>query len=265
MLPKELEEVLKEYSPANQEKIRPIWEADTDLQKKLVEQVRAQTDYSRTIQEAKANDAKAKALYASNQEWFRTNADTLDRLEAENASFKTKIAELEKARTGAEGAPSADLAKIDTALADMRKQLADTQKALKDSQDEIGKRFDAGGMWLMEVEAQAEVYRHEFGRSLDRTAFTKYMNENGITDPKKAMESFAKDDRDAKWKEEFKKETRAELEKEIGAKNVPYATGAPFNEKGPLQYYMERPATGPQNTKEGAVAAAAELAAEGKA
>lgn len=273
-LSKALEELLKEYTPEDQAAIRAVWEASPALQAKMETQAKAQSDYSRTIQEAQKlkkdaelEAARAKKLYESNTEWFRTNTAELDRLETENADFKTKVTELEKARSaaGGSGAPAADMAKYDELISTINKKLAATEQALKDSQTEVAKRFDAGGMWIFEVENQAEAYRQEFGKPLDRVAFTKFMNEQSIMDPKKAMEMFSSEDRQAKLLQTQEVELRKKWDAEQSSKQVPYANGTGvMTDKGPLQYYMERPATGPQSTKEGAVAAAAELAAEGK-
>ena len=272
---KELEEALKEYSAEDQEKIRPIWESSPELQKKLAVQIKAQSDYSRSIQEAKrieteakAADAKAKALFESNTEWFRTNNADLERADQliqENATLKADLEKL-KAGTPPNGAAStADMTKYDNLIASMTKKIEATEKALKDSQTEVGKRFDAGGMWLLEVENQAEAYRTQFGKPLDRVAFTKFMNENSIMDPAKAMVAFSAEDRQAKLLEDQKVTLRKEWDAEQAAKTVPYATGTGVMvEKGPLQYYMERDAKGPQTTQQAAVAAAAELASEGK-
>ncbi len=271
---KELEEALKEYSADDQAAIRPIWEASPALQKKLAEQLKAQADYSRNIQEAtrlkaeaEAAKVKADALFASNTEWFRTNNADLERADQLITENTTLKADLEKLKSGAPapGASQQDLSKYDALFNDINKKLAATEKALKDSQTEVGQRFDAGGMWLLQVGAQARAYEREYNKPFDDVAFVKFMNENKLSDPAKGLELFTAADRQAKWEVDKTAEITKRVEAEQAAKNVPYATGnGAIIEKGPLQYYMERPATGPQNTQQGAVAAAAELASEGK-
>ncbi len=270
----EVEELLKDYPEAHQKYLRTYYDANPDLQAKLKEQLVGQRDLSRKYQElgtkekeALRKDAEAKALFEKNTQWFRDTEADFNRLETENATLKAKAEELEKLKgaAGAPGAAPADMAKYDKALADVNKLLAETQKALKDSHVEFGKRFDAGGMWIFEVENQAEAYRLQFNKPLDRLAFTKFMNEQNIMDPKKAMELYSAEDKKLQWEADKEKELRTKIEAENAAKQVPYATGTgAMIEKGPLQYYMERNEKGPQTTQQAAVAAAAELAAEGK-
>lgn len=245
-LKKEIENLLTEWkakgmSDEDVATLRATYDKNPAIQDVIInEQMKAQSDYSRTIQDAKKTETEAKALLKKNQDWFRDSEADFTRLEAANKKLEADLAAAKTARPKPEdGATQVDMTKYDTALDEMRTQLAASKKALEDSQEQVAKRFDAGGMWIFEVENAAEKYRSEYGKPLDRVAFTKFMSENNMMDPQKALETYSVADSRAKWEADKLAEITKTVEAKYSANGrMPYDNGTSVLEQGPLKRFI---------------------------
>lgn len=269
----EIEELLKDYDPADQKVMRENYEKNPGLQAKVKEQLMGTRDYHRKIQvvsdkEKAADTRKTEAdnLYKKNMDWFNsTEADVL-KLEEENKTLKSDIekAKAAKATAGSDGTTPVEMEKINKTIEGLQTQLEKTSKALQESETKVAQRFDQGGMFLVEIEDIADQYTRTFGEPFVRKDFIKYMNDNKLSDPQAAYKDFTKDKSDAKWKSETETELRKKIEEENKVKGVPYDTAGSLHEKGALQHYIERTDAAPKTTTEAASRAASELRSEGK-
>lgn len=236
-LRKEIEALIAEYPADAQAEVRAYYEKYPAVQDKVAnEQMKAQSDYSRAIQEAKKQEKAATDLHKKNMDWFKDSEADFTRLEAANKQLEADLAAAKSAQKAAPPDGSVDYGPM---IADMKARLDASDKALKDAQTETAIRFDRGGLWILEVEQAAEKYRSEFGKPLDRAAFTKWMNENGQADPSKALAVFSAEDVRVKWEKDKEVEITARLKAEQSANGrMPYDNGATMLEKGPLQRFI---------------------------
>ena len=265
-------------------------------QRKILEKVPSlgegwlrQSDYDRFLNENKGKLSK----YDETMEWYRktkpvheqltkdlTEAqERATRLEAEVAAKSAEAA----AAAAAAGGGNVDAEKVSKAVMDALGKSIPTKTELAALiADETKKQADAArdkffkedvpaalGFQTAMVDVQWK-YRDEFGKSLNRIEFAKFMTENKLSDPIEAYEKYTeKERREREIETEVKKRTE-EAEKKMKAEFVPGSTGAQGT--GHLQVRISEKKPGDalfgQDIELGdnaaAMAAAAELRGEGK-
>lgn len=277
-LKKEIEEVLKEYAPEHQAHLRKYYEDHPELQDKVAAQFLAQSDYSRNIQDAKklqkeAEDerTRAEAKYNKNLEWFKDSEEEHTTLQTDNARLKAELEAAVKARAAVPGSgdKTVDQAKIDSEIAELRKNIVEVTKALQTAKEDTEKRLGAGGMFLIEIDDAADRYQREFGQHMNRKEFNKFMNDNNVWDMEKAYTQFTEKPRQEKWMSDKEKELTDKITANL-KKDMPFDTGTgAILEKGPLQRFIHNDDKIPDGVHADgsgrlAAIAAAELRAEGK-
>ena len=254
-----------------------------------------QSDYDRQMNANKAEVERLKALEADSkkwQDWAKSNVPIHEKLLADHKKLEEEAAELRaKAAKGGEGGgdggghidteglTSAQIiekvnqeiakrgflskADLDAALGAAVKAEAETQK-----KDFLEKTFPSTAAWMTTMNDLQWQHRDEFKSPLDTAAFSKFMVDKGIADPKRAYVEYTSEARD-KVKEA---KMREEIEKDIRSKfNLPGSGAPPAPEVGPLEARL-RGAKPPVEIPEGinpgdghlASMAAQELRAEGK-
>ena len=280
-----LEELLKTLPADVQAQQRAILEKVPTLGEGWLRQ----NDYDRFLNENKGKLSK----YDETMDWYKKTkpvheqtlkdlADAQDkaaRLEAEVTAKATELAAAKAASGEGGGDPKAVAAAVMEALkgqiptkAEISQLVADKTKEQADAARDNFFKNDvpaALGFQTAMVDVQWK-YRDEFGKSLNRIEFAKFMTDNKLSDPIDAYEKYTeKERREREIATEVKKRTE-EAEKKMRAEFVPGTTGPQGT--GHLQVRISEKKPGDalfgQDIELGdnaaAMAAAAELRGEGK-
>lgn len=280
---------LEKIDPVGAKEQRTILEKHAGLQKPVQEAMLRQSDYDRFM-----NDNKAKLKHADEvADWFKKNkpvheqlqrdyaelAEQKSRLEAE---VQTKAAEL-AARAAAGGGDGGNPEAVAKAVMDKlggslatkaevaRLVAEETEKQAGAARDRFYKEDVPAALAYNTAMMEASWrYRDEFGKSINRAEFAKFMVDNKIGDPIEAYERYTeKDRRDKEIEAEVTRRTD-EAKKKIQAEYVPGSSGS--QGLGHLQLRVsKKEANDPLFSQDiqlgdnaAAMAAAAELRNEGR-
>jgi len=260
-----------------------------------------QSDYDRKMDEGKRErerlEAELRTQITNNQQWWDRNKKTFDdtvatleQTERERDELKAKVNSSVNNNSGTNGNGAVDPAQLKSLVeAEFagRKyvSVAEVETVTKRIAGEIAAQerekffketLPASTEFTMAMNDLQFSHRDEFGKPLDRTAFSKFITEQKLQvgtadDLKKAHDSFVFKER----QEATFAKMRAEIEKDVKSKhNVPGTGATPSpSELGPLQQRLQKAQGMPEiifddSVKPGsgalAAAAAAELRAEGK-
>jgi hypothetical protein len=287
---------LEKVDPAGAKEQRAILEKFPKLQDSLKGGVMRQSDYDRQLNANKAELEKNKKFTDEILAWEKRERPNHDRLLKEYGEAQEKIAKLES-EVEAQTIAAAAAAGGNTADAD--KILATVKQAIKESggmptatelakmiDDATEKRMEGARKDFYEKEIPRNLafvtamtnaqnrYFRETGKDMDPAEFSKFMVDNGISDPAKAYDRFMEPvNRKKEIDTEAKKIADAEIEKfkkENGAGGIPGSTSA--QGMGHLQIRVsEKKPNDPLFSQDielgdnaAAMAAAAELRSEGK-
>ena len=281
-----LEELLKTLPAEVQAQQRAILEKHPALGEGWLRQ----SDYDR-----KMNEVKPKLeAYDSTMDWYKRTKPVHDQTVSDLREAQEKVTRLE-AEVAAKAAEAA------AAAAASGGGNVDAEKVAKAVMDNLGKTFPTNAelstLIATETKKQADSardrffkedvpaalafqtamvdvqwkYRDEFGKSLNRAEFAKYMTDNKLSDPIEAYDKYTDKDRRTKELETERVKIREEEKKKLQSEFVPGSTGPQGT--GHLQVRIsEKKAGDPlfgQDIELGdnsaAMAAAAELRSEGKA
>jgi hypothetical protein len=237
-----------------------------------------QNDYDRFLNENKGKLSK----YDETMDWYKRTKPVHDQTVADLKEAQEKAARLEAASAAA-GGGNVDAEKVAKAVMEnlgktmpTKTELAtliaeETKKQADSARDNFFKSDVPQALGFMTAMNDVQwKYRDEFGKSMDRVEFAKFMTENKLSDPIEAYERYTEKDRRAR---EVKAEVDKQLEEEkkkLRSEFVPGSTGSQGT--GHLQIRVsEKKAGDPlfgQDIELGdnaaAMSAAAELRAEGK-
>jgi len=215
----ELEALLKVMAPEEAEAQRKIFEKYPSMGEGYLRQA----DYDRFMNENKGKLTTAEKW----KEWADRNITEVDgkttsreavALREQLSAVETEAAELRKKATEAviaHGGDPADVEKVTAAVlakiggepttkAEMARLVAEeTTKTVgvaleKARKDFYEKDFAEATNWITGMNAVQFDYRDEFGKSLNRVEFAKFMKDNGIADPIKAYEAYVAPERKKK-------------------------------------------------------------------
>lgn len=280
-----LEELLKTLPVDVQAQQRAILEKHPALGEGWLRQ----QDYSQKLNEI----SDRKKVYDEHDEWYKRNRPIYDQLRTDyqssqeritalEAEVQAKATELAAARAaGGEGGgdPQAVAKAVMDSLqgkiptqSELSKMIEDMTKKQADAAREAFFKNDVPSVLAFQT-AMNDVqwrYRDEFGKSMDRIEFAKFMKDNALADPIDAYDKYTAKAREERKLAEARAEGKAEGRKEATAEFVPGSTGP--QSPGHLQLRIsEKKAGDPlfaQDIELGdtsaANAAAAELRAEGK-
>jgi len=283
---------LEKVDPAGAEEQRTILEKHAGFQKPMQEALLRQSDYDRKMNENKAAVEDGKKM----REWAKTNVPIHEQLRKD---YEASQAEIEKLKAEVEAKSIAAAAAAGGNQADADKITAAVKAAIKDAggmptstelakmiEDATEKRMEGARKDFYEKEIPRNLafvtamtnaqnrYFRETGKDMDPAEFSKFMVDNGITDPAKAYDRFMEPvNRQKAIDEEVKKQVAAkedELKKQYGAAGIPGSTSA--QGMGHLQIRVtEKKPNDPLFSQDielgdnaAAMAAAAELRSEGK-
>jgi hypothetical protein len=293
-----LEEYLGKLGEDTQKILRPIVEQNPELGEGWLRQ----DDYSRKSAELQTKSAEAEKGLAKAAEWknwwdeskpaYDKTLSENQRLREENAaavaSQKTLNDRLERAlKDGGDVDPELLKANVNTRIdeefrtrgfvtQDKLKEIVATESkalfdnALKTTLDTERKTFMEQTLpatvyfnqTLMDIR---EEYKDEFGERLDRSALSKFMEEQKVTDPRKAYDQWIAPRRTELQAKKAREEGIAEGRKDALSKmNLPGSGVTPQPDIGHMEARFRAASAVPTTTREGAAAAAAELVAEGK-
>jgi len=246
-----------------------------------------QSDYDRQMNANKAELERLKGLEAKAKDWQDWAKDNVPKHEKVVLTLAEKEKELEELRAKVNGnggngggngeysGMSADeiMKKVNAEMASKGYiSKADMETAIKAVAETERKQFMENTFpstmaWqnaMIEIQFQ---HRDEFGKPLDPLAFSKYLVDQKIADPKRGYDLFVAEDRqkqrDTKLKEEWEKDFRSK-------NNIPGTGAPPAPEMGPLQLRLQGkpPVEIPEGTQPGdgrmASLAAQELRTEGR-
>lgn len=280
-----LEELLKTLPADVQTQQRAILEKHPALGEGWLRQA----DYDRQMNEGKAKIKNAEEV----QDWFKRTKPVHEQVVKDLNEAQEKISRLEAEVT-------AKAAEAAAAIAAAGGGSADAEKVAKAVMDNLGKtiptKAELASLIATETEKQANAardkffkedvpatltfitgmndvqfrYRDEFGKSLDKKEFSKFMTDNKIADPIEAYEKYTEKARHDKELESERVKIREEERLKLKSEFVPGSTGS--HGTGHLQVRIsEKKAGDPlfgQDIELGdnsaAMAAAAEMRAEGK-
>jgi len=288
-LSKAMEEML---STMKDEKAREVFRAQLEADPAVREHFEGnlrQSDYDRQMNANKTELESLRALNAKAKEWEKWANENVPKHEKLVVDMAAKDKELEelraKANSGAGAGGNGDGSEYKGLSADeiMKKvnaeiaskgfiSKADMETAIKAVAESERKQFmeqtfPSTMAWqnaMIDIQFQ---HRDEFKKPLDPLAFSKFLVDKKIADPKQGYDLFVAEDRQKMRDEKLK----AEWETEFRSKNNIPGTGAPpAPEMGPLELRLKGkpPVEIPEGTMPGdgrmASLAAQELRTEGK-
>jgi hypothetical protein len=262
-----------------------------------------QQEFDKRSNEWKKRTDTAEDLAKRRNEWYEQNKPIHDAaleharelearaqtLEQQQAELRQKLTEAE-ARRVTEGGETVDWAELDRRVEEKAKTMGwvskselqelakqeSSQMAREAAREEATKAIVAAKTELWEksfpeianhaadISEIAYDHKSEFnGESLNRTEFSAFLKEKGISDFKAGYTDYVKPRRDER---EFKKRVDAEVQQRLSGITVQGGSpvlGGP-QEKGALQQRIERDNAALQSVSAASAAAAAEMRAEGK-
>jgi hypothetical protein len=287
-LSKEMEEML---ATMKDEKAREIFrvqlESDPAVREHFEGNLR-QSDYDRQLNANKTEFERLKGLETKAkewQDWAKVNVPKHEQAVTALAEKERELAELKAKNNGGAGGGagggeefkgmSADeiMKKVNAEIASKgfisKSDMEAAVKAAADAERKqfVEKTFPSTMAWQSAMIDLKFQHRDEFSKPLDDVAFSKFLVEKNIADPKQGYELFVAQDRqtarEAKLKEDWEKDFRSK-------NNLPGTGAPPAPEIGPLQMRLQNkpPVEIPEGTVPGdgrmASLAAQELRAEGK-
>jgi hypothetical protein len=290
-LSKAMEEML---STMKDEKAREVFrvqlEADPAVRDHFEGNLR-QSDYDRQMNANKAEVERLKGLEETAKKWEKWAADNVpkhEKLVTDMAAREAELAELKaKQGGGGNGNNGGDnnnrdytgltseeiIKKVNAEIASKgfisKSDLEASLKAAAEAERKsfMETTFPSTMAWqnaMIELQFQ---HRDEFKKPLDPLAFSKFLVEKKISDPKQGYEMFVAEDRgklhEARLREEIEKDLRSKM-------GLPGTGAPPAPEMGPLQLRLQGkpPVDIPEGTSPGdgrmASLAAQELRTEGK-
>lgn len=288
----EYEAWLKGLPPETEKIMRELATKDPEMENSFLRQA----DYNKFMNEGKVKIETAEKKYSDIKTWETENRPKHDRLMEEHRVLTERNTQLEEdikkaaaaanAEPGAEGhvTPAALMLQVEERVKSMgyvsQKDLsriiveeADkiaTAKAEALREDFFKKTWPQAVAWNNGMVRAQFAYRDEFGKPLPEDDFAKFMTDHKIADPTVAYQQFTAADRENK---RIEAEVTKRLEAERSKANLPGVSSSnPGSEVGPLQLRIARPdandplfkQTGEIGDNSAAMAAAAELRAEGK-
>lgn len=288
-LSKSMEEML---STMKDEKAREVFRAQLEADPAVREHFEGnlrQADYDRQMNANKTEFERLKALEETAKKWDTWAKENVPKHEKLVTDFAAKEKELEEAKAKAAAAGGGNnggggeeykglnadeiMKKVNAEIASKGYiSKADMDTAIKAMADDRQKQFmeqtfPSTMAWtnaMIELQFQ---HRDEFKKPLDPLAFSKFLVEKKIADPKQGYELFVGEDRskihEAKLREEIEKDLRSKM-------GIPGTGAVPAPEMGPLQLRLQGkpPVDIPEGTMPGdgrmASLAAQELRSEGK-
>lgn len=263
-----------------------------------------QADYDRKMNEGKASLAATKTQYDSeHQNWeqwynrqkttFDTTVTELENTQRERDELKAKVDSAVRTAGSGNGNGNGAAAQVDqTQLKSLVESELSGRKYVSATEVEATVKKVADGLLQQEREkffketlpasteftlAMQDVqwrHRDEFGKPLDRNAFSKYITENKIqVDGSKSMNDAYERFTDAQRREKELEKIREDIRKDERSKlNLPGTGAVPTSELGHMQQRLQGQKEGmPEilfkdnvSTRELAAAAANELRGEGK-
>lgn len=261
-----------------------------------------QADYDRGLNKAKDEVAAANAKAQEWIDWGGKNKPRHEQLLKDYTSLettsKTKISELEKqvqdataaAARAAENAGGEVNVEQVNAIAQQKVDALISAKGYatqsdidritgevvqKSVDERLGKAreefltqtFPAATQFMADLNDIMGDHRAEFGEKLNRAEFSKYMQDNKLTDPNKAYEQWVGPRR---TEITIKKKVEEGVAAEISKRNIPGVSSASSPDLGPLQIRLSKtadPLSGKDvelGDNQAGMAAAAELRSEGK-
>lgn len=250
-LTSELESLIKELEkadPAAAKAQRELLEKHEALQKTIQGGVLRQSDYDRKMNEVKGKVDK----YDETMDWYNKNKPKHDQLLTDYNALQFKAAQLEadlKLKTAAAAStnnddpnnPKIDADKLAAAVrerigsdyaskAEMSRIVAEESvKASEEARKQFFEvTFPQSALWISGLVDAQFAYRDEFGKSLPRDEFAKFLKENQIVDPMKGYEKFVETLRtEKKITEETEKRVNEELRKRGNVAEFPGSSGSP--------------------------------------
>lgn len=261
-----------------------------------------QQEFDKRSNEWKSRTEKAEDLAKRRNEWYEQNKPIHDaalehareletrsqELETQQAELRQKLTEAE-ARRAAEGGDPVDKEELKRLVMEEAKgmgwltkaemqQLIDNKEfqlaSVQAARDEATKAIVAAKTELWEksfpeianhaadISEIAYDHKSEFQESLNRTEFSAFLKDKGISDFKAGYTDYVKPRRDER---EFKKRVDAEVQQRVSGMTVNGGAvlGGP-QEKGALQMRIERDNAAATTMSAASAAAAAEMRTEGK-
>jgi hypothetical protein len=284
-LSKAMEEML---ATMKDEKVREVFRAQLEADPAVREHFEGnlrQADYDRNMNANKTELERLKGLEESAKKWEKWATENVPKHEKALTELAAKDKELEDLRTKAGNAGNNNgnegvlteaqiLEKLNKELATKgyvsQAQLDAAIKAAADAREKtfMEKTFPSTVAWSSTLNDLQWQHRDEFKAPLDTVAFSKFLVEKNIADPRQGYDMFVSEPRgklhEAKLREEIEKDIRSKL-------NLPGTGAPPAPEIGPLQARLQGakpPVEIPAEVQPGdgrlAAMAAAELRTEGK-
>src|SRR5579863_4521804 len=209
------------------------------IQLNLKKDVLARSDYSRQMDELKAQEkaikdlqTKAEQEIANAVQW----ANYYNGMDAEYKAAATQLNDLKKSLGVVKDMDNKDV-KAETGMtkAQVEQMLKEQMQAFAVQQAGAVTNFTK---FLLN---KGDDYRTRYGKRFDVDQFDKFMAEQKIQDPELAFERFIKPDEEARQKkerEDWEKKTREDLEREIQSKHPEVSLGESKSD-GSTPYYID--------------------------
>jgi ribosomal protein L32E len=263
-LAKNLEELLKHMAPEAAKAQREIWEAKPEIAEQVDKFFVPQAEFSRQLN---AKDLEVKAAREDAQkirDWEKKNRPEFDRAVADAERYRKEVDEW-KAKAERVAANRGDiddttvdpdqllnkvLGKLEGRTVSPEKMTELLQAEAKKMSEQIAATMEEkeklffeqtvprGLAWQADMLEAMMTHQQEFGKPMDRAAFSTFMTENKIVSPKEAYERFAEPTRRQKA---IDAEVEKKVQERIGKMQIPGVTpGSEFGgDKGFLQLKLE--------------------------
>lgn len=254
-LSKNLEDLLKHMTPADAATQRKIWEDSPAIAASVDKFFVPQAEFNRQLNLKDEEILKEKKKADAWDDWGKKNKPKHEQLLTEHEKLQQSYAELQRqAKLAAEGTEGivdpGDLEKkvlerlagktvtqeqLQKVMQEETQKMLGEVKTMLDGtrKDFLEKTFPQVTQFQADLFEVMQDHQAEFGKKLDRAEFGKFMQEQQITDPKKAYERFTEP---AKRAKEISDQVEQGVKDRMSKLNMPgVSDSSGASELGPLQ------------------------------